>query len=859
MPNNNFPPVTPSSFVSPLQAAEFTFDSTTKIFPYRASEPYWSYYYQEVQLNDVKIWTNEYIVPALGAGTPIGKDTGYTASLLPGVYTVFYEFWDYANGEKQEKLNGCRYTFQVVENHLPLKKWTCTDVINRLLDIAEPIRKGEKPRFKLQGVNDDGSYEAGSQAELFDKILAPEFAFTKQTLRECLQQVGEVLHGEPRLTPKKDSAGTWYYEVSYDLFGQPKKWMHANRPHVIAQVSQNANSYATSIDSAAENIVNVKGTMTEPYAGGGKSMRAMEEYVRITDQNMIFMTSRPIYTISSFEWLQPTESGFKAWQIEPYLFESSQYGSQLSSYDGGYPKSKAFALMYTQGERNITQFNFKQDEPIAPAFADYAIINILRRVTGDDSLKIDPDSYPEMVFRIKYVPFYQARVSQTKPLYDKAAVPAAMIYNQQSNVMDSTAYGENLKGVIARLGNEDKSYTYRLSRLNQIPKAGMKYDDEYYISGVYTQFLPNVIMCTVTLTKDFNRLARYTGVSSVKRYAQVSQTMALERNVLYKEYVVIGDAEAADGDSYIQQTLMNDILLPFDSGNVLANPVTTVGAKGVSYQGNDLPAVELPVIASAFGNSILFSWEYQDNYSAGPVSQPMPTGDVTGYFQNEYPYTDYYGRMYYYHFVLKDYGPTVTPSNGVANELPGRDGNIDDSRAFVPYSTLDGQPYILRKDSREKLQVNLQIDFVTNRQNFIIGSALARNCGAVRAATESYGAKLYVLPEPLNKFTDSFAAAGIDLGTLPSAEISHTSGSNQISIVGGMPAAGKAWAIVTAQTTETEQVEDEQGNVGPQSVIRGGDLLIGQNMEFSAGDAFPVVYFTKKREVFNKAVWKDIR
>lgn len=203
--------------------------------------------------------------------------------------------------------------------------------------------------------------------------------------------------------------------------------------------------------------------------------------------------------------------------------------------------------------------------------------------------------------------------------------------------------------------------------------------------------------------------------------------------------------------------------------------------------------------------------------------------------------------MYYYHFVLKDDGPTVTPSGGVANELPGRDGNIDDSHAYVPYSTLDGQPYILRKDSREKLQVNLQIDFVTNRQNFIIGSALARNCGAVRAATESYGAKLYVLPEPLNKFTDSFAAAGIDLSTLPSAEIVHTAGLNRISIVGGMPAAGKAWAIVTAQTTETEQVEDEQGNVVTQSVTKGGELLIGQNMEFSAGGRVPRRLFYQKK------------
>lgn len=865
------PASTPASYVSPLaENSNFEFVSGTAIYSNVTAVDtdgivYNSFYKIKITRPNGSI-AFEQGMEAGSDGVDPDDAQGYTEqSLIPGIYVVYYAFtYPYripiggTSWTIGYKTNTATYTFVVVENKLPLKKWTCSDVISRVCELAEPIRKGEKPRFRLQGDNLDGTYAVGTQAALFDTIYAPEFSMTKQTLRECLQQVGEIVHGEPRLTPKKDSEGEWYYEVTYDLFGQGEVWKHAHMPHVLKQVVQNANSYATSIDSAVENIVNVKGAVTEPYADGGKSMRAVEEYVRVTEDNMIFMTSRPIYTISSFEWLQPTGSGFTAWQIEPYLFEASQYGSQLSSYDGGYPNSKAFALMYTQGERNITQFNFKQERPIAPAFADYAIINILRRVTGDDSLKID--SYPEMVFRIKYVPFYQARVSQTKPLYDATAVPAAMIYNQQANIVDNEAYGENLKGVIARLGNEDRAYTYRLSRLSQIPKAGMKFDDEYYISNVSTEFLPNVILCTVAVTKDFNRMSRYTGISSVKRYAQVSQTMALERNILYKEYVVIGDAEATDGDSYIQQTLMNDILIPFDSGNVLANPITTVGAKGVSYQGNDWPAVELPVIASAFGNSMVFSWEYQDNYSAGPFTQYQPNGSVSGsagYYQNEYQYTDYYGRMYYYHFVLKNYGPTVTPSNGVANELPGRDGNIDDSRAFVPYSTLDGQPYILRKDSREKLQVNLQIDFVTNRKDFIIGSALARNCGAVRAATESYGAKLYVLSEPLNKFTDSFPAAGIDLSTLPSAEV--TAGGNQVSIVGGMPAAGKAWAIVTAQTTETEQVEDERGNVVTQSVIRGGDLLIGQNMEFSAGDAFPVVYFTKKREVFNKTVWKDIR
>ena len=40
----------------------------------------------------------------------------------------------------------------VTENRLPLKKWTILDVINRTFDLIEPLRYGEKPRFRLDGV-----------------------------------------------------------------------------------------------------------------------------------------------------------------------------------------------------------------------------------------------------------------------------------------------------------------------------------------------------------------------------------------------------------------------------------------------------------------------------------------------------------------------------------------------------------------------------------------------------------------------------------------------------------------------------------------------------------------------------------
>ena len=49
-----------------------------------------------------------------------------------------------------------KLNFAVVENKLPLKPWTMTDVINRLLDVCEPIRQGEKPRFRLNGMSADG-------------------------------------------------------------------------------------------------------------------------------------------------------------------------------------------------------------------------------------------------------------------------------------------------------------------------------------------------------------------------------------------------------------------------------------------------------------------------------------------------------------------------------------------------------------------------------------------------------------------------------------------------------------------------------------------------------------------------------
>lgn len=839
------------------------------------------------------------------------------------------------------------YRVAAVDNVYPLKKWTMADVINRLFDIAEPLRMGEEARFSLDP----------EQAAKFDTILAPQMSFTKNTLRECLKECGKVLHGEPRLDVKQAEDGSFSFVVSYDMFGQTERSGIGHKAYITKTVSQAIDSYASHLDSNVENLVNqldkYDGVIVDPYAGGYKTVRTETMYARITDANMLVQTQYPIYTVEKLEFLYGTQ----ALDMTAYLFESSIYNTRLSSYSDQYPNSKAYGLMYTQGQRNITALNFKQEDPISPVFQNYAIVNIIERITN---MQLSDIEYPKFSFRVTYTPIYSSRVSQTKVNYQDYPYGAGLIYNQQANIVEARYYGENLKGAIARIGNVEKSITYRLARLSEIPEAGQLYDEDYYISAVSVEFLPTVIKCSIGLSKDFNRLSAYIGVSSVKRFSEVSETQAVERNTLWREYVVIGDEIAQDTDSLIGDSMMLMLADTFAQTRGYT-PITNVAAWGGTYNNPEysgssveipasdvditysnetflitftlkkqysgrkhilarmeynatgypgeqnniseyfngdsvtvdardnvsvagelqtitavvylngqsqevkypLPIVSLPVVSSAFGNSVSFSWEYEDNYSAGAISQYAEGGagdtEVKGYFQNNYQYTDYYGKMYYYNFYLQPYGERASDVETIVEiglRLPG--GNTAAASYTAKYITTEGQsPYILRKDNREKLQCNFQIDLVSNRKGMIIGSALASYCPAVRGSDRTLEPQLYVFDEPLNKFIDHVGGEGIDLSGVPHQPVSvSTVASGRFSVTSSaFASSGKAWAIVTAQTEESTTVEDEEGNVTTQVTQKGGDVLLAMNTDILAGQAFTPIYFTRKRKIFKEEAW----
>lgn len=701
-------------------------------------------------------------------------------------------------------------------------KYTIRTVLQRAFIVADEIRKGDSPRFSLDGDNplylgrfdslqalqdysktlltynpdnidiwhnstayvgeygngdgDNGLYvynkrgvsaspqwyrvESGGtartspalsgQALEFEYINAPEFQFTQSNLREVLQGIGAFIHGEPRLK------GNVIY---YDMYGSGETSGVYYANYAQTEFSQNVERYATHIDSNVDNLIDsigyAKGVRIEPYSNGVKTLRTEKTYARIEENNLFIATDRPINAVIALEWYNPHNQTY--YDITPYVFESADY-AQMSSYSEAYPYSKGYATYYTRGAKNVYGLNFKLPNAVSSIFSRYSVINILRAATGNSSLNIEDvtthGDYAELAFRVTYQPMVTARVRQSRQCVLNVGEERAIAYNQGQNVIEAHYYGENLKGVIARLGNVDRTITIVRQGLADIPKVGTIWadpeDEDYYISAVAVEVNAFATKMTIALSKDFNRYSAYVNIDSQKRQYEISERAAYDSFYAYRDYCIIG-TPADSGTATDNSTLIADMtgITEIFTQNGAKKPVSAVLAQGTDAQGNELQKVALSCQALPLGNAAVFTASYEDNYSAGLLSSYQSAGGVSGYFTNAVPYSDYYGRMEY---LSLEYAAEIASADSAVNtglKLPAANGLT----AVNPYITTGDKPLRVSKSSTEILSVNYQIDFVTNVNNFIIGSAMAKNFAAVTGTQPGHAAKLYLLKNRINKFS----------------------------------------------------------------------------------------------------------
>ena len=803
-----------------------------------------------------------------------GADAQLSA-VKDGMYQLVYEYTTAALGQTFV------YNIYIVTNIPPLPRWNAKQVIDRLLLKAETLRRGQDPRFHLNA----------AQAEEFAKIEVPEMHFTNCTLREALQTVGSYIHGEPRLHGN---------EISFDMYGGNEKTNVPFSEYIAKSFQQSIDSAITSVDSTVDNLVSTigyaKGVTVEPYAGGYKTVRTETLYARIQDDNMLIAVSHGINRIIKVECGFVGNVTDVPIDITPYIFEESEY-ARMSAYTEIYPTSRVYALYYTQGGSTIEGLHYKIPKAVGQAYGDYAIVRILKAATGNNNLSIT--DYPALAFRVTYESITSARVKQNKQYVIGSPLPTEIAYNQGQNLIESGYYGENLKGVVARLGNVDKVITLYQRGTPKIPKVGTLYDDDYYISAVAVEIMPFYTKISCALSKDFNRYSDYVSVNSTRRFYEVSERQAYESFIHYRDYVVIGDGFTSPAvDPQTPLCSMDDIVKAFDptpaSGEtqekvVPSSDITiTYGSETESpwrkymiissaknygtvkitgtytihngHTGKDnaptmlnlenvtLPykifasqtssafsfnqdktsvtviytvtvspsitlavaqgynadfsktcdnTVMLPVKALPLGNAAVFTFRYKDNYSAGDQAVYANTGDVSGYYQNGVQYKNYYGNMEYLAFGLLTRGRT--PSGADEQKTIGMNLPLitnpqpTDYKIECPLETA----LHVSVGSTEIPIITYQIDFVTNRKDIVVGSGLAQNLPLVAGGQSDKAAKLYVLPNRVNKFAKTADLMGATKlsdnvsGIITVGSVASATFASQTSTV-----SGEAWAIV---------------------------------------------------------------
>lgn len=750
------------------------------------------------------------------------------------------------------KYESSTFTIYGVENRLPLSPYTVEDVINRVLQLVEPITNVETPRFSF--TIPDG------KEKLFNQF-APEFTFTRCTLREALQQIGGFIHAEPRLTHDNEIVWDFYGEeerATYKNFKTREKKNLSEYKYRTLQRKRNLDETANALDSYQQNLVNrlnsEDATTATPFDGGFQTLRMETAWAPTAEENSWHIeTAEPIDRIVKVE---VALGDGEPRNITPYIYEKKVYDN-LSGISETYPNAKVTSIYYTHGQKGIYGLFYRNPDAFQDYIgSNYAIENIYKYVSGEN---IKTGGFKDLRFCVTYVPIYSTRVQQVKQhVQDFLPMPRTINYTQSANSVETQYFGEHIKGAIARMGNAEKNITMNFRNYDNIPKVGLLFDEDYYISECSVSVLQDHFEVTLGLSKNFNRKSKYIGASSIKRIYEVSEEQVQERHTVLQDYIVISTpdntlvAEEEKIAGYNKGSFYSDgaelalwsvfVGLIEEEAADEYNAVAVV-ARGYTKNGTKQERVILPVVASAFGNTIEFTWKYKDNFSAGFRIEWPDNETIERPFNVETEYTDYYGRLYSYDFDICTKYKVSTDSGkdavNDANNLPRYDKNIVGDRI------VEGNDLLIRKDGREALKYTYALNFVADDKRFVIGHGLTLKNPMISTDRKTETLKLVVFKKgKLNRFNAGDVLAGRNNTDYEIIEIDNDNrelfpspGDTMFISGAGVNARvdGTAWAYILEGESKTKIYEDEDGK---QREITTQDrvLIFGKNVEFKAGD-----------------------
>lgn len=703
-------------YTTPSIGSEFTVRSYKTVFPgasYGVGYQHTIYYSvlnggAEVASGTITKTEDEIKLTALPDGAVITLEYKETYATTTG--SVSYQ-----------KKTTYTFTIGVKESAAELirKPLTVFEVANRLVYTYEAHTMREEPEIRISGMGVDwvGGDMVLRQA---DDIECPEMSFVSgASLKENLDQLGVILHAKVRMKNK-----VVYFErlTKQEQSSLPKT-------EIDGADSFTSEKYGGEVQTFAQNVVNYNdgtGTVTNLFA---KTLRTEEGSVRIGDNDSFISTEFPIEKIVKVIFVEVQEGDNGALNvtekdITDKVVESTYYNT-LSSYSG--TLCKAQYIYYTQGQPNIKGLFFKASTLVSgTGFDKYAIQNVIG--TTSDLI------YKDLLFKVTYIPICNIRASVPRP--DGKGGRASFPLNQSESRTDANRIGRKMYATAVQLTSNSPQKTYIVPPGGTLPTVGKRFDKDNYISQMAVQHFPTYTKCTISISENYNRLSDYVAVPQAVRQYEIDINNVQERHVLYKDWCVIGFSEP-QRESVVNQCCIDKkkrqalIVDPFagTTADMRAKAAVAITYSAPELQHGisrlDKPAGAIasclfPVIAIGLGNSLLFSFRYSDNFSAGSKAVYSP-GIVGQANEQQYvTYSDRYGNAELLEFGLV-FGGGTTEDVEVGRALPEKIAAaqvMGSNFAWSGGSEKDNswfsgmqQKVHLYKDSRETIIVEYQLLF----------------------------------------------------------------------------------------------------------------------------------------------------
>ncbi len=635
------------------------------------------------------------------------------------------------------------YTIEITEKPVekaPLSIWEVTE---RLLLTATPLRDPSDREF-YHSVTPIGCINTKS-------IESPEFSFSNgATLKENLDQIAKHLHAKVKLSKNGGKKEVWFAPLTTNTRAQIKGTL------IGEQTSFGGDKYAGRLHINAANLTisnASEGAVAEPsgtseYARTSsdypmRTLRCSDSEVRINDTTGEIESVLPIKRIRTLKMCD----GQKTWDITAYVREEADYLA-LSDYTSS--SSKAYAIYYRRGEKNIKGLFFKEETALYPALTKPAIVNVYKAAAGSEA--IDLGAYQDLLFYVEYEPYMNLHLVSSRT--DGKGGSVAYIANQSANETDKDLLSDFARGTIEQMASDAPKKTYLMRSLDMVPKIGTMYDTHSYISEVSFEIYPYFVKCTLSIAEHYNRLGQRVEVPNQIRQYEIDVNNVKDRSVLYTDVCTISyfpstvedDSLMVDlGKCFLVDHIVNHGGFGPQSANysVSVAEVTTYAGE---YEKNQLPefskarklqSVLLPVASFGFANTVTFVIPFHDNFSAGGIATPAGSGfNLKDYV----PYGDAYGDAEFIRFELRN-GMTVDSANRkkIGRSLPLLKDCpfhvFGESLISTSYRSSQHAGIQLFKDGRERIVLSYQILFQSD-SDIIIGNNFASNSPIVRDFSE---------------------------------------------------------------------------------------------------------------------------